>query len=71
MSKSRGVEIIRNQVEHSYPNRRFMRLRTPFSVIKNALGDIRAISDLNYEVPVETREESLKEECDIRLNSSK
>ena len=70
MSKRRGVEIMRNQVEHSYPNRRFMRLRTPFSVIKNALSDIRVMHDFNYEIPFKTREEFWKEECEIHPTSS-
>ena len=70
MSKSRGVEINRNQVEHSHPTRRFMKLRTPFSVIKNALSDIRVMHDFNYEIPVETREEFWKEECEIHPTSS-
>ena len=34
-----------------------MKLRTPFSVIKNALSDIRVMHDFNYEIPAETREE--------------
>ena len=34
-----------------------MKLRTPFSVIKNALSDIRVMHDFNNEVPTETREE--------------
>ena len=70
MSKSRGVEITRNQVEHSYPNRRLMRLKTPFSVIKNALSDIRVMHDFNYEIPVETKDEFWKEECEIHTTSS-
>ena len=65
MSKSRGVEITKNQVEHSYPNRRFMKLGTPFSLIKDALSDIRVMHDFNYEIPSETREEFWKEECEI------
>ena len=28
-----------------------MKLRTPFSVIKNALSDIRVMHDFNYEIP--------------------
>ena len=42
-----------------------MKLRTPFSVIKNALSDIRVMHDFNYEIPAETREEFWKEECEI------
>ena len=34
-----------------------MKLRTPFTVIKNALSDIRAIHDFSYKVPAETRDE--------------
>ena len=37
-----------------------MKLRTPFSVIKNALSDIRVMHDFNYEIPAETREEFWK-----------
>ena len=70
MSKSRGVEITSNQVEHINPNRRFMKLRTPFSVIKNALSDIRVMHDFNYEIPAKTREEFWKEECEIHPTSS-
>ena len=33
-----------------------MNLRTPFSVIKNALSDLRVMHDFYYEVPDETRE---------------
>ena len=69
MSKRRGVEIIRNQVEHSHPNRRVMKLRTQFSVIKTALSDIRVMHDFNYEVPAETREEFWKEECEVHPTS--
>ena len=29
-----------------------MKLRTPFSVINNALSDIRVMHDFNYEIPV-------------------
>ncbi len=60
MSKNRGVEIKRNQVEHSHPNRRFVKLRTPFSVIKNAFSDTRVMHDFNYEIPAETKEEFWK-----------
>ena len=42
-----------------------MKLKTPFSVIKNALSDIRVMHDFNYEIPAETREEFWKEECEI------
>tara|TARA_Y100001968_G_C18728610_1_gene423429 strand:+ start:291 stop:398 length:108 start_codon:yes stop_codon:yes gene_type:complete len=34
-----------------------MKLRTPFYVIKNALSDIRAMYDFNYEIPAETKKE--------------
>ncbi len=70
LSKSRGVEITRNQVEHIYTNRGFMKLRTPFSVIKNALSDIRGMHDFNYEIPAETREEFWKDECKNHPTSS-
>ena len=70
LSNSRGVETTKNQVEHRHPSRRFMKLRTPFSVIKNALSDIRAMHDFNYETPSETREEFWKEECEVHPTSS-
>ena len=70
MSKSRGVEIRLNQVEHSHPNRRFMKLRTPFSIIRNAFSDIRVMHDFNYEIPSETKEELWKEESEIHSTSS-
>ena len=41
-----------------------MKLRTPFSVIKNALSDIRVMHDFNYITPAETREEFWEKECD-------
>ena len=41
-----------------------MKIKTPFSVIKNALSDIRVMHDFNYEIPAETREEFWKEECE-------
>ncbi len=47
-----------------------MKLRTPFSAIKNALSDIRVMHDFNYEIPDETREEFWKEECEIHPTSS-
>ena len=47
-----------------------MKLRTPFSVIKNALSDIRVMHDFNYEIPAETREEFWKEECEVHPTSS-
>ena len=46
-----------------------MKLRTPFSVIKNALSDIRVMHDFNYEIPTETRDEFWKDECEIHSNS--
>ena len=47
-----------------------MKLRTPFSVIKNALSDIRVMHDFNYEIPSETREEFWNDECEIHPTSS-
>ena len=40
-----------------------MKLRTPFTVIKNALSDIRAMHDFSYTVPSETRDEFWDKEC--------
>ena len=70
MSKSRGVKTTKNQLEHSHSIRRFMKLKTPFSVIKNALSDIRVMHDFNYEIPAETREEFWKEDCEVHPTSS-
>ncbi len=70
MSNCRGVEIKGNQLEQRDTNRRFMKLRTPFSMIKNALSDIRVMHDFNYEIPTETREEFWEEECEIHPTSS-
>ena len=47
-----------------------MKLRTQFSIIKNALSDIRVMHDFNYEIPAETREDFWKEECEINSTSS-
>ena len=47
-----------------------MKLGTPFSLIKNALSDIRVMHDFNYEIPTETREEFWKDECAIHPTSS-
>ena len=47
-----------------------MKLRTPFSVIKNALSDIRVMHDFNYEIPAEAREEFWKEACEVHPTSS-
>ena len=46
-----------------------MKLRTPFSVIKNALSDIRVMHDFNYEIPAETTEEFREVECEINPTS--
>ena len=42
-----------------------MKLKTPFSVIKNALSDIQVMHDFNYIIPPETREEFWEIECDL------
>ena len=47
-----------------------MKLGPPFSLIKNALSDIRVMHDFNYEIPTETREEFWKDECEIHPTSS-
>ena len=47
-----------------------MKLRAQFSIIKNALSDIRGMHDFNYEVPTESREEFWKEECELHPTSS-
>ena len=45
--------------------RLIMKLTTPFSAIKNALGDIRMMHDFSYTVPIETREEFWEKECNL------
>jgi len=40
-----------------------MKLRTPFTVIKNALSDIRSMHDFSYTIPTETRDEFWAKEC--------
>ena len=40
-----------------------MKPRTPFTMIKNALSDIRKMHDFSYTVPSETREEFWEKEC--------
>ncbi len=47
-----------------------MKLRDPFSIIKNALSDIRVMHDFNYEIPKEAREEFWKDECENHPTSS-
>ena len=69
MSKSKGVEITRILVERIYPIRRFMKLKAPFSDIKNALNDIRFMHDFNYQIPAETTEEFWEENCEINPTS--
>ena len=49
--------MIKSQVEQCYANRRLMKLKTPFLIIKNAFGDIQLMHDFNNEIPTETRKE--------------
>ncbi len=42
-----------------------MKLRTPLSIIRNALGDINEMHDFNYIAPSQTRDEFWEEECDL------
>tara|TARA_Y100001968_G_scaffold296309_1_gene304403 strand:+ start:294 stop:446 length:153 start_codon:yes stop_codon:yes gene_type:complete len=46
-------------------NRRFMKLRAPISLIKEALSDIRVMHDFNYKIPAEKEGEFWEEECKI------
>ena len=46
-----------------------MKLKAPFSVVKNALNDIRFMHDFNYQIPAETTEEFWEEECEINPTS--
>jgi len=64
------VEITRILVEHIHPIRRFIKLKTPFSIIKNALNDIRFMHDFNYQILAETTEKFWEEECEIHPTSS-
>ena len=47
-----------------------MRLRTPFTVIKSALNDIRTMHDFNYTVPTETRDDFWDKECNEHPTAS-
>ena len=47
-----------------------MKLKTPFSMIKNALRVIRVKHDFNYEITAETREEFWKHEYEIHPTTS-
>ena len=40
-----------------------MKLRTPFSILKNALIDLRTMHDFSCKVPAETRDEFWEKEC--------
>ena len=42
-----------------------MKLKTPFSVIKNVFSDIKVMHDFNYTTPPETRDEFWRNECDL------
>ena len=64
------IKIIKDQVEQRYPNRRLMKLKTPFSVIKDALSDIQVMHDFNYIIPPETREDFWENECDLHPTNS-
>ena len=70
MCNNRGIKISKDQVKHNYPNRRVMKLKTPFSIIKNALSDIQVMHDFNYKIPTETREEFWGNECDRHPTNS-
>ena len=47
-----------------------MKLKTPFSTIKNALRDIQVMHDFNYKIPPETKEEFWKSECELHPTNS-
>ena len=70
MSNNRGIKIRKDQVEQWYPNRRLMKLKTPFSVIKDALSDIQVMNDLNDIILLETREDFWENECDLHPTNS-
>ena len=40
-----------------------MKLKTPFKVLENALGNIQTMNDFSYTVPNETRDEFWANEC--------
>ena len=47
-----------------------MKLKKPFSIIKNVLSDINVMHDFNYTIPPETRDEFWRNECDLHPTSS-
>ena len=47
-----------------------MKLKTTFSVIKNALSDIQVMHALNYITPPKTRKEFWEKECDLHPTKS-
>ena len=70
MSNNRGIKISEDQVKQKYPKRRIMKLKTLFSVIKNALSDIQVMHDLNQIIPPVTRDEFWRNECDLHPTNS-
>ena len=47
-----------------------MKLKTPFSLIKNVLSDIKVMHDFNYTIPPETRDEFWRNEGDVYPTNS-
>ena len=47
-----------------------MKLRTPFTLIRNAFSDIRTMHDFSYTVPTEKRDEFWDNECINRPTAS-
>tara|TARA_B100000579_G_C22211358_1_gene567501 strand:- start:86 stop:250 length:165 start_codon:yes stop_codon:yes gene_type:complete len=47
-----------------------MKLKTPFSVINDALSKFQAINNFNYSIPPETREAFWENECDHHPTNS-
>ena len=45
-----------------------MKLKTPFSVIKNSLSDIQAMDSISYTIPTKTRDKFWHEDWIIHPN---
>ena len=50
-------------IRKEYPNRRSMKLSSPFTVLRNVISDIRRMHDFSYKLPPETHDEFWEKEC--------
>ncbi len=57
-------------LEREQPNRRHMRLRTPFTVLSNPLKDLDRIHDFSYELPQEKKDGFWEQECKLYPSKS-